>query len=73
MPNDPSLLQVLGLLISSVGLGYLAYGRKQAHALSLGCGVLLMVAPLGIHSLPVLTVVALSLMGLPLLLHRALR
>jgi hypothetical protein len=73
MPSDPSLLQLLNLLIGSVGLGYLLYGRKQSNALALGCGVLLMLVPYGIPNLPVLTGVALALMLLPFLLPRLLR
>jgi hypothetical protein len=70
MPSDPSTLQLLSLLIGSVGLGYAAYGRKQAQAVALGCGVLLMVMPYGIRNVPVLMGVALALMVLPFLLHR---
>jgi hypothetical protein len=70
MPSDPSLLQLLNLLIGSVGLGYLIYGRKQSHPLALGCGVLLMLVPYGIANLAVLTVVAMGLMLLPFLLPR---
>jgi hypothetical protein len=50
MPSDPSTLQLLSLLIGSVGLGYAAYGRKQAQAVALGCGVLLLlVLPFQLH------------------------
>ncbi|KEF41579.1 MAG: hypothetical protein ER33_10420 [Cyanobium sp. CACIAM 14] len=73
MPHDPSLVQLLTLSIGSIGLGYLVYGRRQANAVALGCGVLLMVAPYGIHSLAALLVVSLGLMLLPFLLHRSLR
>jgi hypothetical protein len=72
MGSDPSLRQLLTLVIGSIGLGYLLYGRKQAHAVALGCGVLLMVVPYGIGHLPALVAIALLLMVLPFLLHRFL-
>ncbi|MCP9857806.1 MULTISPECIES: hypothetical protein [unclassified Cyanobium] len=72
MRSDPSLGQLLALLISSVGLGYAIYGKKQAHAVALGCGVLLMVIPYGLSNLAVLLIVALLLMVLPFLLSRFL-
>ena len=70
MRSDPSLFQLMTLLISSIGLGYTIYGKKQAHGVALGCGVLLMVVPYGIRSLPLLLLVALALMLLPFFLHR---
>jgi len=72
MHSDPTISQLLALLIGSVGLGYAIYGKKQAHAVALGCGVLLMVVPYVISNLPVLVAVALVLMGLPFLLNRFL-
>lgn len=73
MGSDPSLRQLLTLVIGSVGLGYMLYGRKQAHAVALGCGVLLVVIPFGVN-LPALTAVAMLLMVvvLPFLLNRFL-
>ncbi|MDM7951674.1 MAG: hypothetical protein QUV07_00430 [Cyanobium sp. CZS 25K] len=70
MSSDPSLFQLMTLLISSIGLGYTIYGKKQARAVALGCGVLLMVVPYGIRNLPLLLLVALALMLLPFFLHR---
>ena len=70
MHGDPSSLQLIGLVLGSVGLGYTIYGKKQAHAVALGCGVLLMAVPYAIGNLPVLLTVALGLMVLPFLLHR---
>lgn len=72
MGSDPSLRQLLMLVIGSIGLGYVLYGRKQAHAVALGSGVLLVVVPYGISHLPALVAVALLLMVLPFLLHRFL-
>ncbi len=45
MGSDPSLRQLLTLVIGSVGLGYALFGRKQAHAVVL----LLMVLPFLLH------------------------
>ncbi len=72
MRSDPSLSQLLALVIGSIGMGYTIYGRKQAHAVALGCGVLLMVLPYGVSNPPALVAVALLLMVLPFLLHRFL-
>ncbi len=72
MRSDPSISQLLALLIGSVGLGYTIYGKKQAHAVALGCGVLLMVVPYAISHLPALVSIALLLMVLPFLLNRFL-
>ncbi|AFY29564.1 hypothetical protein [Cyanobium gracile] len=49
MGSDPSLRQLLTLVIGSIGLGSLLDGRKQAHAVALGCGVRLMVLPFLLH------------------------
>jgi hypothetical protein len=73
MRTDPSALQLIGLVLGSVGLGYTIYGRKQSHAVALGCGVLLMMAPFAIGNVPALLLTALTLMALPFLLHRLLR
>jgi hypothetical protein len=73
MRSDPSTGQLLALLIGSVGLGYTIYGKKQGHAVALGCGVLLMVVPYGVSNLPALVAVALALMELPFLLNRLRR
>jgi hypothetical protein len=72
MRSDPSIGQLLALLISSVGLGYTIYGKKQSHALALGCGMLLMVVPYVISNVAALLIVALTLMVLPFVLHRFL-
>ena len=43
MDNTPLLL--LGLLFSSVGIGYLIYGRRQKQRVFFYCGLGLMVFP----------------------------
>lgn len=72
MRSDPSLRLLLALLFGSVGLGYMLYGKKQTHAVSLGCGVLLVVIPFGFSNPPALAAVALVLMVLPFVLNRFL-
>ncbi|MCP9834282.1 MULTISPECIES: hypothetical protein [unclassified Cyanobium] len=72
MRSDPSLRLLLALLFGSVGLGYMLYGKKQGHAVALGCGVLLVVIPFGFSNLAALVAVALVLMVLPFLLSRFL-
>lgn len=72
MRSDPSLRQLLTLVIGSIGLGYAFYGKKQAHAVALGCGVLLMVIPYGLRNVAALLIVALTLMVLPFVLNRFL-
>jgi hypothetical protein len=69
MSSDASTSQLIALVVGSMGLGYTVYGKKQGHALALGCGVLLMVAPYGISNPPVLLMVGLALMLLPFLLR----
>lgn len=73
MRSDPSLRLLLALLFGSVGLGYMLYGKKQAHAVALGCGVLLVVIPFGVSNPPALVALALVLMALPFVLSRFLR
>ncbi|MCP9930570.1 hypothetical protein KBY82_07225 [Cyanobium sp. AMD-g] len=72
MGSDPSLRQLLALLIGSIGLGYMLHGKRQTHAVSLGCGVLLLVIPFSFSHLPALVAVALVLMVLPFFLYRFL-
>jgi hypothetical protein len=48
--HRPSALPTPGelwvnLMLGSLGMGYVIYGRKMGHSLALGCGVLLMVFP----------------------------
>jgi len=72
MRSDPSIGQLLALLISSAGLGYTIYGKKQGQAVALCCGVLLMLVPYVLSNLAVLVIVALTLMVLPFVLNRFL-
>ena len=41
---DPSYLLV-GLIISSIGLGYVIYGRKQKHKVAFYAGICLILCP----------------------------
>ena len=69
MSSDASLSQLTALVVSSVGFGYTIYGKKQGHALALGCGMLLMVVPYAIGDTAVLLALGLALMLLPFLLR----
>ena len=41
---DASTL-LIGMFAGAIGLGYFVYGKKQAHAVSMICGIALMVYP----------------------------
>ncbi len=69
MSSDASANQLTALVVSSMGLGYTVYGKKQGHALALGCGVLMMVIPYVVGDTAVLLVLGLALMLLPFLLR----
>jgi hypothetical protein len=46
-----------GLLFSSIGLGFFAYGRKQGRVVPLVCGVALMIFPYFLSSsIPILII-----------------
>ncbi len=55
----------LGLVFSSMGLGYFIYGKKQALFMPLICGVLLMVYPYFVPGILLMVLVGLLLMVLP--------
>jgi len=48
---------MLGVLFSSVGLGYFLYARKQREPVPLACGLVLMICPYFISNAWVLFVV----------------
>ena len=68
MPDTLHLL--LGLLFSSIGLGYFIYGRKQDHKPALLWGLLLIVYPYFIASKLILAAIGLLLMAIPLYFKR---
>lgn len=61
---------LLGVLFSSIGLGYFMYGKKQRAGFALGCGIALMVVPYLISSAAVLAIVGSVLVAVPWLVRR---
>lgn len=55
----------LGIVVSSVGLGYVIYGKRQQHLLALCCGLLLCAIPYFIDSLPLLVLLSLPVLLAP--------
>ena len=53
------------LLFSSVGLGFFLYGKKQARAVPLVCGIALMVFPYFVSNTFLLVGIGAALMGIP--------
>lgn len=62
----------LGMLFSCVGGGYFIYGKKQADFVTLISGSLLCILPYFMHNAIILSLVSLSLMGLPFAAHKYL-
>ncbi|MGY3265684.1 hypothetical protein [Lysobacter sp. HA35] len=56
---------LLGVLLSSIGVGYAMYGRKQRAGIPLICGIALMVVPYFISSALVLALVGAVLTAIP--------
>lgn len=56
---------LLGVLFSSIGLGYFIYGKKQQHTMALVCGIMLMVYPYFIENITLLIVVGIVFMSMP--------
>ncbi len=52
------------VLVGSVGLGFFVYGKKQRRGPHLAAGVLLMVYPYFVSSVPLMLVIAAGLLGL---------
>ena len=52
------------ILVSSVGLGFFVYGKRQRRAPHLGAGVLMMVYPYFVSSTALMLVIAAALVGL---------
>ncbi len=61
---------LLGLVFSSAGLGYFLYGKKQARAVPLVCGIALMVYPYFVESAWTMFAFGVALMAIPYLLRR---
>jgi hypothetical protein len=52
------------MLIGSIGLGLLVYGRKQRRGLHLAAGLLLMIYPYFLSSVLLMLVIAAAVLGL---------
>lgn len=60
---------LLGVLFSSIGLGYFLYGRKQSMTVPLVCGLILIIFPYFVENLFLLGGIGLVLAVLPYFLH----
>jgi formate/nitrite transporter FocA (FNT family) len=58
-------LLLLGVLFSSIGLGFLVYGKKQQKLVPLVCGLALLVVPYFFSSALLLLVVGAVLVAIP--------
>ena len=56
---------LLGLVFSSIGLGFFIYGRKQKLAMPLICGIALMVYPYFVSSNALLVAIGVALIAIP--------
>ncbi|MEO6364620.1 MAG: hypothetical protein ABIO38_01005 [Luteimonas sp.] len=65
--NTSTLL--LGVIFSSIGLGYFMYGRKQRAGAPLLCGLALMIYPYFTSSIGALLALGIVLAALPWLLQ----
>ncbi|BBL20921.1 MULTISPECIES: hypothetical protein [Acinetobacter] len=60
---------LLGVLFSSIGLGYFLYGRKQSMTVPLVCGLILIIFPYFVENLFLLGGIGLVLAVLPYFLR----
>lgn len=60
---------LLGVIFSSIGLGYFLYGKKQHSGVPLACGLFLMVYPYFISNVAVLLAIGVVLSAIPWLLR----
>jgi hypothetical protein len=56
---------ILGLIFSSIGLGYFIFGKKQTNVVARYCGIALMVYPYFVDNKYAVLVVGVCLMALP--------
>lgn len=61
---------LLSLVFSSIGLGYLIYGKKQKRKIIYYCGIALMVYPYAITNTNLLLLIGVVLLALPNILKR---
>ena len=60
---------IVGVIVSSCGVGYFIYGRKQAKILPMLSGVGLCVVPYLISDLAILVMVSIVLMSAPFIIR----
>jgi hypothetical protein len=58
-----------GLLLGSIGLGFLIYGRKQRAVVPLICGLALMIFPYFVSNTILLVIIGVVLMAIPYFLR----
>ncbi|NNH77303.1 amino acid transport protein [Acinetobacter sp. ANC 5380] len=56
---------LIGVLFSSIGLGYFLYGKKQKVTVPLVCGLVLMIFPYFVENTAMLTIIGIILSLLP--------
>ncbi|TCH62907.1 amino acid transport protein [Acinetobacter sp. ANC 4862] len=56
---------LLGVLFSSIGLGYFLYGKKQKFTMPLICGLVLMIFPYFVENTVMLTTTGIIISILP--------
>ncbi len=56
---------LLGVLFSSIGLGYFIYGKKQKVMLPFICGLILMIFPYFFENIGMMILMGGVLMGIP--------
>lgn len=56
---------LLGLLFSSVGVGFFLYGKQQRSAVPLLCGLALIIYPYFISNLIVMVAIGVALAAIP--------
>ena len=61
---------LLGVLFSSIGVGFLIYGRRQQSCPPFICGIGLMLIPYALDDTVLLVVAGIALTALPLWLAR---
>ena len=62
---DSASLLLTGVLFSSIGLGYLMYGRRQKHKVAFYTGIGLMAYPYFVGDVAQMLVVGVLLMAVP--------
>lgn len=61
---------VVSLILSSIGLGYVIYGKKQKHKPVYYCGIALILLPYAVTDPTLLFIIGVVLLALPKMLNR---